>query len=46
MKLINSFLVKKLPCKKAYCVKRQDFSNNFFEEFAFYGLDMEPEPEP
>ncbi len=37
---------KFFPCKKAYYVKRQDFIKKFFDKFAFYGLDMEPEPEP
>jgi hypothetical protein len=41
MKLKNVFLVK-----KAYYVKRQDFFQTFFEEFAVYGLDMESEPKP
>jgi hypothetical protein len=27
-------------------LKRQDFIQKIFEKFAFYGLDMEPEPEP
>ncbi len=41
MKLINFFLVK-----KAYYVKRQDFTPKIFlENCAFYGLDTELEPE-
>jgi hypothetical protein len=40
MKLTN------FPCKKAYYVKMQDFSKIFLKLFAFYGVDMEPEPEP
>ncbi len=32
--------------KKAYYVKGKVFSKHFFEQFDFYGLDMEPEPEP
>ncbi len=32
-----------LSCKKAYCVKRQDFFSNFFKT-AFYGVDTKPEP--
>jgi hypothetical protein len=34
------------PCKKAYYIKRQDFSKNFLLSCAFYGVDMDPEPEP
>jgi hypothetical protein len=40
MKLINFFLVKNLQCKSKI------FSKNFFKNCAFYGLDMEPQPEP
>jgi hypothetical protein len=38
--------IKKNSLKKAYYVKRQDFSKKCFEKFAFLGLDIEPEPEP
>ncbi len=31
---------------KLFLVKRQKISKKFFENFAFYGLDMELEPEP
>ncbi len=31
------------PCKTAYYVKRKHI---FKEKFAFYGIDMELEPEP
>jgi hypothetical protein len=39
MKLINFFLVKKLPMYKG-----KIFFTNLFYKFVFYGLDMEPEP--
>jgi hypothetical protein len=32
-----------LPCKTAYYVKRNQI---FKEKLAFYGIDMEQEPEP
>jgi hypothetical protein len=41
MKLINFPLVKKRNMKKGKILSR-----NFFDKFAYYGLDMEPEPEP
>jgi hypothetical protein len=45
--LLKFKLIYKLfPSKTAYCVKRQIFSKKKFEKFAFYGLDMELEPEP
>jgi hypothetical protein len=37
---MNFFHVKQLTKQKA-----KKFSNIFFEKFAFYGLDMELEPE-
>ncbi len=40
MKLINCFLIKK-PTKE----KGKIYFKFIFEKFAFYGLDMEPEPE-
>jgi hypothetical protein len=39
LKFINFFFVKRLTLKKA-----KNFQN-FFEKFAFYGLDLELEPE-
>jgi hypothetical protein len=39
-------MYKLFPSKTAYCVKRQNIFQNFFDKFAFYGLDMELEPEP
>ncbi len=41
LKFMNFFHVKQLTKQK---VKK--ISKNFFEKFAFYGLDMELEPEP
>jgi hypothetical protein len=38
---MSFFLVKQLTKSKV-----QKISKNFFEKFAFYGLDMELEPEP
>ncbi len=38
---MNFFLVKQLTKQKVKII-----SNFFFEKFAFYGLDMELEPEP
>jgi hypothetical protein len=35
-----------IPSKTAYYVKRQKNSKIFLEKFAFYGLDIELEPEP
>jgi hypothetical protein len=40
-KLVNFFLVKTLTMKKG-----KIFPNMFFGKLAFYGLDMEQEPEP
>jgi hypothetical protein len=42
MKLINFFLVEKLPRQKA---KRQKIFNKIILNFAFYGLEKELEPE-
>jgi hypothetical protein len=39
-------IYKLFPCKTAYYVKRLKNSKNILEKFAFYGLDMELEPEP
>jgi hypothetical protein len=39
-------IFKLFPTKTAYYVKRQKISKIFFEKLAFYGLDMELEPEP
>jgi hypothetical protein len=39
-------IYKLFPCKTAYYAKRQKNCQNFLEKFAFYGLDMELEPEP
>jgi hypothetical protein len=39
-------IYKLFLCKTAYYVKRQNNSKIFLEKFAFYGLDMELEPEP
>jgi|LakMenE01Jun11ns_1017448.scaffolds.fasta_scaffold9537455_1 hypothetical protein len=38
-------IYKLFPCKTAYDVKRQKKSHIFLTKFAFYGLDMELEPE-
>ncbi len=38
---MNFFLVKQLNSKKS-----KNFQTFFLEKFAFYGLDMELEPEP
>jgi hypothetical protein len=38
---MNFFLVKQLNSKNS-----KKISNFFLEKFAFYGLDMELEPEP
>ncbi len=40
---INLLEFKLFPTKTADYVKRQKKFQNFFEKFAFYGLDMEPE---
>jgi hypothetical protein len=42
MKLKNFSTV----CKNAYFVKRQDFFQINFLKYFFYGLAMEPKPEP
>jgi hypothetical protein len=39
-------IYKLFPSKTAHYEKRQNTSNIFFEKLAFYGLDMELEPEP
>ncbi len=39
-------IYKSIPSKTDYCVKRQNIFQYFFEKFAFYGLEMELEPEP
>jgi hypothetical protein len=38
-------IYKLFPCKTAYDVKRQKNLHIFLTKFAFYGLDMELEPE-
>jgi hypothetical protein len=38
-------ICKLFPCKTAYYVKRQKKFQILFEKFAFYGIDMELEPE-
>ncbi len=39
-------IYKLFLCKTAYYVKRPKKLQHFLEKFAFYGLDMELEPEP
>ncbi len=41
-----TFYIKFIEIYKAYYVKMQKNSKIFLEKFAFYGLDMELEPEP
>jgi hypothetical protein len=40
LKFLNFFLLKQLTMQKG-----KQISNFFFEKFAFYGLDMEKQPE-